>query len=97
MCGCVIRGRVDPELPFFTRGGSFWTNSTTELLDDDRLIRTRNTCNSEGYESVALVPLRKGEQTFGLIQLNDRHRDRFTPEMIELLEELSGFVAGMLA
>jgi hypothetical protein len=32
ICGEVIRGRTDPSLPFFTPGGSFWTNSRTELL-----------------------------------------------------------------
>ena len=32
MCGNVICGRTDATLPFFTKGGSFWTNSTTDLL-----------------------------------------------------------------
>ncbi len=32
MCGNILRGRFDPNLPFFTETGSFWTNSTTELL-----------------------------------------------------------------
>ena len=58
MCGNMIRGRFDPAKPFFTAGGSFWTNSTTALLagttEADRQARTRNRCNGEGYESVAL-------------------------------------------
>ena len=62
MCGNVIRGRTNPALPFFTEGGSFWSNCTTELLasttEEDRQARTRNRCNGEGYESVALIPLR---------------------------------------
>ncbi|MGA9646825.1 MAG: hypothetical protein WBQ76_12985, partial [Candidatus Korobacteraceae bacterium] len=33
MCGEIIRGRTDPSLPFFTAGGSFWTNSRSKLLD----------------------------------------------------------------
>src|SRR5208337_1542690 len=61
MCGNVILGRVDPSKPFFSPGGSFWANSTTQLLattsDEDRQTRTRNRCNGEGYESVALIPL----------------------------------------
>ena len=32
MCGKVIRGKFQPSEPFFTEDGSFWTNSTTELL-----------------------------------------------------------------
>ena len=82
MCGNVIRGRVDPSKPFFTAQGSFWINSTTQLLattnDGDRQTRTRNRCNGEGYESVALIPLRIGEQRLGLLQLNDRQKGRFT-------------------
>ena len=82
MCGSIIRGKTDPEQPFFTRGGSFWSNCTTELLasstDEDRQGRTRNRCNGEGYESVALIPLRSGNRTVGLLQFNDRRRDRFT-------------------
>ena len=62
MCGNIISGRTDPSLPFFTEGGSFWSNCTTELLasttEEDRQARTRNRCNSAGYESVALIPLR---------------------------------------
>jgi len=32
MCGNIISERFDPSKPFFTGHGSFWTNSTTELL-----------------------------------------------------------------
>jgi hypothetical protein len=51
MCGNIISGRFDPLRPFFTKGGSFWSNNTTELLasttDADRQARTRNRCNGE--------------------------------------------------
>ena len=97
MCGDVLRGRFDPTKPFFTAHGSFWSNSTTEFLastnDADRQARTRNRCNGEGYESVALVPLRVGETTFGLLQFNDMRKDRFTPERIALLERLGDSLA----
>jgi len=93
MCGNILCGRTNPALPFFTEGGSFWTNSTTHLLgtatEADRLARTRNRCNGEGYESVALMPLRSGDQIIGLLQLNDRRRGRFTPEFVRFLEGLA--------
>jgi len=101
MCGNVIRGRFDPTKSFFTPTGSFWTNSTTDLLasttEEDRQGRTRNRCNTEGYESMALVPLRHGSDTFGLLQFNDRARGHFTPEIIALLERLADSVATALA
>jgi PAS domain S-box-containing protein len=101
MCGNILRGRFDPALPFYTAHGSFWTNCTTELLanttEAERQGRTRNRCNSTGYESVALIPLRHGDQVLGLLQLNDRARGRFTPELISFLEYAADQIAIALA
>jgi PAS domain S-box-containing protein len=92
MCGNVLCDRVDATLPFFTEAGSFWTNSTTELLacshPEALQVPTRNECNRAGYESVALIPLRSGDEIVGLLQLNDTRRGRFTVEMISFLEEI---------
>lgn len=92
MCGNVLRGRTDPSMPFFTEGGSFWTNSTTALLAstsrEERGAHTRNTCNSEGYESVALIPIRADDEIVGLLQLNDTRTDRFTPMTISIFEQI---------
>ncbi|MHC4885994.1 MAG: ATP-binding protein [Planctomycetota bacterium] len=100
MCGNILRSRFNPQLPFFTANGSFWTNSTSQLLasttEEDRQARTRNRCNGEGYESVALIPLRFGQEAIGLLQLNDHRTDRFTPERIARLEELCFMIAGIL-
>jgi len=101
MCGNVICGRVDPGKPFFSSGGSFWANDTTRLLatttDADRQAPTRNRCNGEGYESVALIPLLAGEERLGLLQLNDRRRGMFSPETVALWERLAGYLAVALA
>ncbi len=96
MCGNVICGRTNPFSPFFTKGGSFWTNSTSELLastsEEDRQSRTRNRCNSKGYESVALIPLRSKDETIGLLQLNDSRKNMFTEDMIEFFEGIGASV-----
>jgi PAS domain S-box-containing protein len=101
MCGNILQGRFDPARSFFTGGGSFWSSHTTQLLatttDADRQARTRNRCTTAGYESVALVPLRSGGETFGLIQLNDKRQGLFNAEKIALLERLADNVAGFLA
>ena len=101
MCGNVICGRFDASKPFFTARGNFWTNSTTELLatttEAQRHARTRNRCNGEGYESVALIALAVGDDRLGLLQLNDRRKDRFTIEGIALWERLAGYLAVALA
>jgi PAS domain S-box-containing protein/putative nucleotidyltransferase with HDIG domain len=96
MCGNILRGRTDPNLSFFTEGGSFWSNCTTELLasptEKDRQARMRNRCNGEGYESVALIPLRSGDEIIGLLQLNDHRRNQFTLEMIQFFEGLGASI-----
>jgi PAS domain S-box-containing protein len=97
MCGNIISGRFDPSKPFFTKKGSFCSNCTTALLasttERDRQARTRNRCNGEGYESVALIPLTVGDQRIGLLQLNDRRKDMFTAESIALWERLADYLA----
>jgi len=101
MCGNVLSGRFDPAQPFFTARGSFWTNSTTQLLANttakDRQALTRNRCNSAGYESVALVALHVGQTTCGLLQINDKRPNRFTPDSLALLEQLADYLAVAIA
>jgi PAS domain S-box-containing protein len=93
MCGNILCGRFDPAKPFFTAQGSFWTNSTSALLaattPTERMARTRNYCHTAGYESVALIPLRDGQQVFGLLQFNDRRMNCFTPELIAHFERMA--------
>lgn len=90
MCGNVIRGRFDPALPFFTKAGSFWSNNTSQLLasttEEDRQSRTRNYCNSCGYESVALIPIKARGDRIGLIQLNDMRTGMFDEQLIQYFE-----------
>ena len=92
MCGNIINAKFDSSLPFFTHGGSFWSNNTTELrvttTEKDRQGRTRNYCNEAGYESVALIPIKTNGVSLGLIQLNDHRKEMFCLDLIELLENV---------
>jgi len=102
MCGAVIQGRIDGAQSYFTEGGSFWTNGTTALLRESPPkeswgLKTRNYCNAVGYESVALVPMRRDEETYGLLQLNSRTPKRFTRHQIELYERVAGEMARAIA
>ncbi len=96
MCGNIISKRTDSSFVFFTKAGSFWTNSTTNLLatttDEERQTHTRNHCNAAGYESVALIPLVSGNETIGLLQLNDKRKNRFTEEMIHFFEDIGTII-----
>ena len=90
MCINVITGDCNPKLPCYTAGGSFYVNDTTRFLAtvseaDQRSIR--NVCNLEGYESVALIPIRWADQILGLIHIADRREDMVPLELVEMLEK----------
>jgi hypothetical protein len=61
-----LAGELAPNLRF-TLLHDFATNGGQGLLNVASLARTRNRCNSEGYESVALIPLRSGNEIIGLL------------------------------
>ena len=90
MCTNVIKGDCNPKLPFYTAGGSFWMNHTTRFLatvSEEDKGSTRNVCNQEGHESVALIPIRWGDQILGLIHIADRQENRVPLELVEMLEK----------
>jgi hypothetical protein len=95
MCGNVIRKHFDPTFPFFSKKGSFWTNSTTLLLssiteEQKKFIGiTRNMCNYSGYESVALIPLEIDANVIGLVHVADPRENMFTAEKIAELEQIA--------
>ena len=73
-CGLILSGRTDPTMPCFTQEGSFWTNRSSDLLallpEVDPRTHPRNRCIHSGYQSVALIPVRSGQEIIGLLQLN---------------------------
>jgi len=92
MCINVIKGATSPNLPFYTKAGSFFMNGTTKFLagiSEEEKGRTRNVCNQTGYESVALVPIREQEKIVGLIHIADR-RDNMVPlGIVNVLETVA--------
>jgi PAS domain S-box-containing protein len=93
-CGEVIQGKVDRSKPYFTESGSFWTNNTSKLQTPSANgPRIRGRCIYEGYESIALLPLKAGSQHLGLVQLNDPRPDQFSRESIAVWERLVSVLA----
>jgi hypothetical protein len=98
LCGAVVLGRTDPSLPVFTEEGSFWTNGGRALADEARDgrfagISLRGYCMSQGYESIAIIPLRIEGETRGVLQLNSRTRGRFSEALISEYEEVARDIA----
>jgi two-component system cell cycle sensor histidine kinase/response regulator CckA len=91
MCINVIAGEIDPALPFYTPGGSFYMNGTTRFLatvSEEEKGQTRNVCNQAGYESVGLAPIRLGDRILGLIHVADPREGMVPLEVVELLERV---------
>ena len=95
-CGLVLSGGTDPANALFTQGGSSWTNNAKPLLDlpaeQDPRLHPRNTCIHHGYGSVAIIPIHASRDIVGLLQLNDRKKDCFTPELIHFLEGITASI-----
>ena len=90
MCINVIKGAGDPALPFYSAGGSFYMNGTSRFLatvDAADKGATRNVCNQVGYESVALIPFRRGQDILGLIHVADHREDMVPLHTVEILEK----------
>jgi PAS domain S-box-containing protein len=92
-CGLVLSGKTDPTLPFFTPGGSFWTNNSFPLLeippDAEPRHNPRNLCIHEGYATVVLVPIRNKKGIVGLLQLNRRQKGSLTLDIVEIIEGIA--------
>ncbi len=90
LCGHVLRGRGGSPSQWFTEHGSFWTEDYRAFVaraePGELPARMRCRCATEGYRSVALIPLNHGGETLGLLQLNDHRPGRFSREFIAFLE-----------
>ena len=100
MCDLVISGHTDPANPLFTEGGSCWTNNALQSLDlpaeEDPRLCARSNCIHQGYLSVALIPIPANQEITGLLQLNDRKKNRFTLEVIKLFEGIAVSIGAAL-
>lgn len=93
ICGNIINNKIQHNFKYYTDNGSFWTNNTTELAQSiesiNHLTNYRNRCNSEGYESVAIIPLKTNTEIIGLLQLNDKRSNMFTADLITFFENIA--------
>ncbi|MBN2486722.1 MAG: GAF domain-containing sensor histidine kinase [Bacteroidales bacterium] len=90
LCGNVISRKTDASLGYYTPKGSYYTNSTSKatptLLRNETGTHIRNFCNTSGYESVGLFPIKTRDENIGLIQLNDPRSDMFSEGLVEFIE-----------
>jgi len=89
LCLKVLKGRTDPSLPGFTAGGSF---RTKDALTDPRLSpaskskRGRRPAPAADYRSIAVVPLKIGKDTIGILKLKSKRANFFSKGSINFYE-----------
>lgn len=98
LCGAVLLQR--PEAASLVTGrGAFVTGSVKGFLGragsgkGGPLPFLRGRCAQEGFESLALLPLRGAHGVVGLLQLNATAPDHFGPDLVQFLEEIAPSVA----
>ena len=101
LCGAVVSGNTDTRWPFFTKGGSFWTNTAPtlrpELNDRDLGFRVRGYCIEVGYEVVAVIPLKTQGTIYGVLQMNCREAGNLTIDSIEEYEDIGADIAAAVS
>ncbi len=94
----LLTGAFDPEAPWFTENGSFWTNDLPGLIHSDHDPQlaglTDASCVAKNSIAVAIIPLRSAGAIVGLLELSDRRTDRFTAGIVGYLEGL-GYSIGV--
>jgi hypothetical protein len=100
MCGRILCGQTSTEENLFTPGGSLFTPAlqmlaATVLPAKFGPIRSR--CISEGFQTHALIPLRRGGAIIGLLHLSDQRPGILCAEDVAFLERLGASVGIALA
>lgn len=96
LCGYVARGTLDSALPFVTEFGSFFTNSMSQF-EANRKTKypelqqraMRDICNSLGYESVAIIPIKSMGKIIAELYLSDETKNLFPLKKVHFLEKTS--------
>ncbi len=86
----IVRDDADSSRPYVTKRGSICVNELGTLQTGvDWPENVCNRCGEAGYESVAIIPVRHGTDTLGLLELESRAEAAFPEDKITLLERLA--------
>jgi len=96
LCGYVARGEVNKSYPFISDHGSFFTSHMTKFMrtlrkDYPELAKhsIRGVCAQNGYESVAIIPMKIGGEIVAELYIADEKRDMLSLDMMDFMEKVS--------
>jgi len=98
VCIRVVQGQIEPqETQYCPPRGSFVCNDTLAFiqnLSEDEKKRYRGVCITLGYLSLAVIPIRYGSNTLGVLHLVDTHKNAFSDSSIQFLESTVASLLG---
>ena len=90
LCIDILLGHYDPDLPFFTKNGSYWTADTEKspALQSKKESESRagKIAMDGNYRSLALIPISVANENIGLLQLKSASPGFFKEEDVEFYE-----------
>jgi len=97
-CACirVIAGKPDPQdRSAMTKAGSFYTNDSAGFvagLTEKEQARFRGKCIRCGFDSIAIIPIRRRETVLGAVHIADKKPGMLPLKKIEMLESLAQLI-----
>ncbi|MEW6379905.1 MAG: response regulator [bacterium] len=94
MCIRVMKGETNSRISWCTEAGSFFTNHMSRFLaapseEEEKGGETCKVRQQTGYESTALVPIRLGESTLGVIHVADQRENMLPLKTVTMLEKVA--------
>jgi PAS domain S-box-containing protein len=72
-----------------TGEGSFWINNVNNQKDVPVFcLAAKDKCSLSGYESLALIPIRKDNEAVGMIQLSYYEPNKLSLDLVKFFEEI---------
>ncbi len=96
-CSRVLAGLRTGAPGCWTNHGGFWTNALGRLPATGQEAVNCRLAREQGYESMAVLPVRARSETIGLLHLYDRRPGMFDAPKVAFLERFAGSLAIGLA
>jgi PAS domain S-box-containing protein len=97
LCENILRSQNETNRLLFSKNGSLVINNIEEFSKKKLLLSYANVltnhCKNYGFGSLAMVPLKNGNDIIGILQISDPQSGRFSKENIATFELIASSIA----
>ena len=99
LCGAALENVRAHAPDYHTGHGSLVVRRPSDLqrVDTSKVFAFRGRCISQGFQTLALIPLRHAGEVIGLMHLSDRRPEMLDDDDVAFLERLGASVGAALA